>query len=156
MPKLEDLSEIQRQSVLNFPFMAHDTAPRAVLSKPLSQARLALVTSAGIHVRGDSPFSPGDQTYRVIPNTTPPGGIVQSHSSIGFDRVPMYRDINVSFPVDRVRELAERGRIGSLGARFYSFMGAQRDPRRIVNETGPEVARQLKGDGVDVVLLTPT
>lgn len=156
MPKLEELSEIERQAVLNFPFMEHDTSPRAILDKPLSEAKLALVTTAGIHVRGDTPFSSGDQTYRVIPSGTEAREIVQSHVSIGFDRIPMYRDVNVSLPVDRLSELVERHVIGGLGDRIYSFMGAQRDPRRIVNETGPEVARRLQDDGTDVVLLTPT
>ena len=27
MPRLEDLSEIERQGVLNFPFMDHDDSP---------------------------------------------------------------------------------------------------------------------------------
>ena len=156
MPRLEELSEIARQAVLNFPFIEHDDSPLAILQKPLSEAKLALVTTAGIHLRSDTPFSGGDQGYRVIPSGTPPDEIVQSHTSIGFDRVPMYRDINICFPVDRVRELVERGVIGYLSDRFYSFMGAQRDPRHIVEVTGPEVARQLKGEGTDVVLLTPT
>ena len=30
------------------------------------------------------------------------------------------------------------------------------DPRRLLTETGPEVARRLMADGVDVVLITPT
>ena len=156
MPKLEELSEIERQAVLNFPFMDHDDSLRAVLDKPLSEAKLALVTTAGIHRRGDAPFARGDQSYRVIPAGTPPAEILQSHTSIGFDRVPMYRDINVCFPLDRLRELVERGVIGTLSDRFYSFLGAQRDPRQIVGETGPEVADRLRNEGTDVVLLTPT
>lgn len=156
MPKLEELSEIERQAILNFPFFEHDDSPRAVLDKPLGEARLALVTTAGIHLRDDDRFSPGDQSYRVIPRGTPAGEIVQSHTSIGFDRVPIYRDINVSFPVDRLGELVERRVLGALSDRFYSFLGAQRNPRRIVDETGPEVADRLRDEGVDIVLLTPT
>jgi D-proline reductase (dithiol) PrdB len=156
VPKLEDLSEIERQAVLSFPFIEHDDSPRASLEKPLSRAKLALVTTAGIHLRGDASFSRGDQGYRVIPSRTPPREIVQSHTSIGFDRVPLYRDINVSFPVDRVRELVERGVIGSLSDRFYSFLGAQRDPHRIIERTGPEVADRLRDEGADLVVLTPT
>ena len=156
MPRLEKLSELERQAVLNFPFFEHDTSPRAVLQKPMSEAKLALVTTAGIHLRGDAPFSRGDQSYRVIPRGTPVDEIIQSHTSIGFDRVPMYRDINVCFPVDRVDELVTQGVIGELGDRFYSFLGAQREPRVIVDVTGPEVAERLLDEGVDVVLLTPT
>ena len=41
---------------------------------------------------------------------------------------PFQRDINVVFPVDRVRELVGQHEIGSLASTYYSFMGAQRPP----------------------------
>jgi D-proline reductase (dithiol) PrdB len=56
-----------------------------------------------------------------------------------------------------VRELVEGGEVGSLGSRYYSFMGAQRPPYdRLLEDTGPEVARRLRADGVEVVFLTGT
>lgn len=109
----------------------------------------------GVHRHGDRPFGPADQTYRVIPSDTPTLDIVQSHTSLGFDRAPIMRDLNVSFPIDRIRELAARGEIG-LAPHHYSFMGAQRDVVRIEGETGPDVARRLRADGADVALITPT
>ena len=130
------------------------------MRKPLSESKLALVTSAGLHVRDDQPFihdpKGGDQSYRVIPRSTSPADIVQSHVSIGFDHTGIYRDINVTFPVDRLQELADQGVIGSLADNNYSFMGALRDVTRVVEETGPEVAQRLVDEGVEVVLLTPT
>lgn len=160
MPRLEKLSEVQRQVLLNFPCLEHDSAPSTPLRKPLEQSKLALVTTAGLHLRKDKPFigdhKVGDASYRVIPSTAKGGDIVQSHVSIGFDHTGLYRDINVTFPVDRLRELAQRGIIGSLARNYYSFMGALRDPRRLIEETGPEVARRLKDERVDVVLITPT
>ena len=152
MPRLEDLTDTARQGHLNFPAMEHDDAPFAPLAKPLSEAKLALVTTAGLHLRSDAPFASGDQTYRVIPASA----ILQSHTSIGFDRTAIMRDINVTFPIDRLRELVERGTIGEMSERFYSFLGANRDPKRIIEETGPEVAGKLLDEGVDAVLLTPT
>ncbi len=156
MPRLEDLSDTARQGHLNVPAMEHDDAPFAPLRKPLSEAKLALVTTAGLHLRADAPFASGDQTYRVIPSSADARDIIQSHTSIGFDRTAVMRDINVTFPIDRLRELVDRGTLGELSERFYSFMGANRDPKRIVEETGPEVARKLLEGGVDAVLLTPT
>jgi hypothetical protein len=35
-------------------------------------------------------------------------------------------------------------------------MGAQREVARIEGETGPEVGRRLREEGVDVALVTPT
>ena len=160
MPRLETLSEVQRRTLEFFPCLEHDSTPWVTLSKPLSECKVALVTSAGLHLRDDKPFTrddPGGEfTYRVIPSDCNSADVVQSHFSIGFDHTGIYRDLNVTFPVDRLREMVADGEIGSLSADFYSFMGALRDASRVIEETGPEVARQLKDAGVDVVLLTPT
>jgi D-proline reductase (dithiol) PrdB len=144
-----------------FPCMEHEDTPWTPLAKPLSESRVALVTSAGLHLRGDQPFitdhhGRGDASYRVIPRSTGAADILQSHVSIGFDHTGIYRDINVTFPMDRVQELASQGEIGSLAENYYSFMGALRDASEVAERTGPEVAERLRQDGVEVVFLTPT
>jgi D-proline reductase (dithiol) PrdB len=156
MPRLEDVSEVTRQAWLNFPVFEADEAPFTRPSKPLAESRVALVTTAGVHLRGDRPFASSDQTFRVVPSGSPAMAIVQSHSSIGFDRTAFMRDVNISFPIDRLRELRDHGEIGSLAHDFYSFMGGSRAPRVMQRDTGPHVARRLLAEGVDVVLLTPT
>ncbi len=160
MPRLETLSEVQRRTLEFFPCLEHDTTPWVTLSRPLSECKVALVTSAGLHLREDKPFTRddpgGESSYRVIPSDCDPVDVVQSHFSIGFDHTGIYRDLNVTFPVDRLRELAEQGKIGRLASNFYSFMGALRDPSQVIEATGPEVGRRLKDEGVDVALLTPT
>src|SRR5213594_485222 len=156
MPRLDRLPQISRNNLLTFPAQVNDTAPFRHPAKPLAACRLAIVTTAGVHVRGDRLFTPGDQTYRVIPSGTPTAEIVQSHTSIGFDRVAIMRDINISFPSERLRELVARGEVGGLAPSCYSFMGAQRDAARIESATGPEVGRRLAAEGVDVALITPT
>jgi len=156
MPRIEDLTEIQRQTVLNFPCFEYEDAPFVRLGKPFRQIRLALVTTAGVHLRGDKTFTAGDQSYRLIPSNASARDIIQSHNSIGFDRTAVYRDLNVSFPMDRLKELVERGIIGSTTASYYSFMGAQTNPKRILEETGPEAARLLLDEGADAAILTPT
>jgi D-proline reductase (dithiol) PrdB len=117
---------------------------------------MAIVTTAGLHRRGDRPFGPGEQGYRVIPGDLAAIEIVQSHTSLGFDRVPIMRDVNISFPIDRLRELVARGELGGLAPNHYSFMGAQRDLVGIQTETGPEVGRRLREEGVQAALITPT
>ena len=108
MPRLDRLPQINRNNLLMLPVQVNDTAPFTRLTIPLTAARLAIVTTAGLHRRGDRPFGPGEQTYRVIPSDTPVRDLIQSHTSLGFDRVPMMRDPNVCFPVDRLRELIAR------------------------------------------------
>ena len=156
MPRLQDLTEVARQSQINLPAFEHDDAPFAPLTKPLSESKLAMVTTAGLHVQGDKPFSNGDQSYRVIPSSTPGSKIIQSHTSIGFDRTAFMRDINISFPIDRLRELVDQGKLGSLAENFYSFMGANRDPKEMEKETAPELGKRMLAEGVDAVFLTPT
>jgi D-proline reductase (dithiol) PrdB len=156
MPRLDRLPEANRKNLLALPVQANDGAPFAPLRRPLAACRVAIVTTAGLHRRGDRPFGPADQTYRVIPADTPTADIVQSHTSLGFDRVAIMRDVNVSFPIDRLRELVARGVLGALAPYSYSFMGAQRDLARIEGETGPQVGRRLREEGVDAALVTPT
>ena len=160
MPRLEHLPETARNVILTFPAQVNHATPWTPLRRPLSRARVALVTTAGLHLRGDTPFISDhkvpDQSYRRLPSAAPLAEIVQSHSSIGFDRSGIQRDLNVTYPVDRLRELRERGAIGNLAESFYSFMGALRTWNVLEGETGPQVAELLKQDGVDVVLLTPT
>ena len=160
MPRLEILSEVQRRMLEFFPCMESDDVPWTPLARDLSDSTVAIVTTAGLHLRDDKPFDRdhpgGESTYRVIPSDSDPVNIVQSHFSIGFDRNAIYRDINITFPIDRMRELVEQGTIGSLAPNHYSFMGALRDCTIVAGQTGPEVARRLKDEGVNLVFLTPT
>src|ERR1700693_5530737 len=99
MPRLDRLPQLNRNNLLMLPVQVNDTAPFTHLVTPLAAARLAIVTTAGLHRRGDRPFGPGEQTYRVIPSDTPAADIIQSHTSLGFDRVPIMQDLNISFPI---------------------------------------------------------
>jgi D-proline reductase (dithiol) PrdB len=160
MPRLVTLSEINRKAMLSFPCLEPDSTPWSLLRKPLSQSKISLVTSAGLHLRGDKPFigdpQGGDTSYRIIPSTTQAADILQSHVSIGFDHTALMRDLNVTLPIDRVRELVDKGIVGSLARHYYSFMGALRNPKPLIETTGPEVAGRLKDEGVDLVFITPT
>jgi D-proline reductase (dithiol) PrdB len=155
MPRLDRLPEANRKNLLNLPVQVNDTTPFVRPSKPLGACRVAIVTTAGMHRRGDKPFEPGEQGFRVIPADTPAVDIIQSHTSIGFDRTPTMRDVNVSLPIDRLRELAARSEMAAA-PNHYSFMGALRETAKLESETGPEVARRLAADGADVALITPT
>lgn len=60
------------------------------------------------------------------------------------------------YPVDRLAELAAEGVIGSVAPRHYAFAGNQEDTLTGIRlDGGPAVARRLRDDGVDVVVLTP-
>ena len=124
-----------------------------VSGPPLSQRRVAIVSSAGLVVRGETPFRGRDPDYRVVPGDVAPGELLISHISINFDRTGFQEDRNVVFPIDRLNELAAEGAIGSVAETHYSFMGAT-DPREMEG-AAREVAGRLKQDRVDAVLLSP-
>ena len=119
---------------------------------PLKERRVAIVSSAGLVVRGDKVFRGRDADYRAIPGTTEANDLLCSHISINFDRNGFQEDWNVVFPLDPLNELAAEGTIGSVAATHYSFMGAT-DPVQMV-DGAREVAGKLQADHVDAVLLT--
>lgn len=121
---------------------------------PIEQATVAIVSTAGIHRRTDEPFTFGSSDYRILPGDVEFSELVLSHVSANFDRSAFQQDPNISFPLERLREMAVDGEIGGVANWHYSFMGAMADPTRF-EETGTEVGRLLAADGVDVVLLVP-
>ena len=67
-----------------------------------------------------------------------------------------YKDADVVFPLRKLHELAAAGTIGSVAPRAFSFMGYIPDTGPLMRDSGPEVARALLADAVDLVLLVPS
>lgn len=58
------------------------------------------------------------------------------------------------FPIDRIKELVIEGFIDSFATNHYSFMGGGGNQKIYSELTGPQIARLLKKDNVDAVVLT--
>lgn len=133
--------------------------PWTPLDKPLAECTLAVVTTAGVHLRSQEPFDmedpDGDATFRELPTDTPRDDYTITHDY--YDHADADRDINIVLPVDRLGELAASGRIKGTAPFNYSFMGHIDGAHleRLREETAPEVARRLADSGVDVAILTP-
>jgi D-proline reductase (dithiol) PrdB len=151
MARLEDMPE-SAEHLLALPCPRFDSTPWAE-GPPIHERRVAILSTAGLHERGDSPFSVMDADYRVIGPTTEAKALVMSHISTNFDRTGFQQDIDLVFPLDRLHDLAGEGVIGSVADFHYSFMGAT-DPREM-EDTAREVAALLRGDGVTAVFLVP-
>jgi D-proline reductase (dithiol) PrdB len=136
-----------------------DPVPWTPLERPLAHCRLALVSSAGLVTPGQAPFDGsvrgGDPSFREIPADADPRSLCDTHRSESFDHAGIAADANLALPLERVRELAASGRIGSVNRRHLSFMGSITAPGRLVRDTAPAAARSLVDDGVDVALLVP-
>ncbi len=123
------------------------------LKKPLSECKVAFITAGGIHKKSQTPFNTsGDFSYRTIEFNTPSSELMVTHG--GFDNSDINKDVNAMFPIDRLHELVEEGFIGSLPDETYTFMGGGGNVEKFRGETGPEIAKKLKAQGVDVVLCT--
>lgn len=136
-----------------------DPVPWTPLKKPLSQSKMALVSSAGF-VLPDQPhfdgsIKGGDPSFREIPSAVEVKTLVETHRSESFDHTGLQKDPNVGFPIDRVRELAVSGRIGAVNHRHLSCMGSITAPDRLIHNTAPPAVRLLVEDQVDAALLVP-
>jgi D-proline reductase (dithiol) PrdB len=156
MPRLSIFDENIQRFLLAQQCLEEPGVPWTQPPADLSKARLALITTAGLHLRGDSGFVTEDATFRVIPGDVEAADLVQTQTSANFDRSAIQQDLNVTFPIDRFRELIAAGQLGSLATNHYSLMGALRNWDRLVAETLPALARRLLDDGVQVVFITPT
>jgi len=150
--RLTDLPPAQAQRLAELECPHFQTRPW-VTGSSLSQRRVAIVSSAGLVVRGEDPFRGRDPDYRAIPASAKPEELLCSHISINFDRTGFQEDWNVVFPLDRLRELAAERAIGSIAQTHYSFMGAT-DPVQM-EPHARELAGRLKSDQVDAVILSP-
>lgn len=130
-------------------------APAFSIPPTLADATVAIVTSAAIHPDGTPGWAPNaDPRFSVLDDAE--RNLKLGHFSPNFDRGGFAADLNVVYPIDRLHELADRGVMGGVAAHHYAFAGNQDESVSGIRlDTGPQVARLLREDGVDVVLLTP-
>ncbi len=154
MARLADLPEWEREHHLAKIRDLPDFGPTPwAAGPPLSERRVAIITTAGLSLRSDAPFTAGSADYRVLPADTPANDIVMSHVSVNFDRTGFQEDVNVVFPIGRLHELARDGVIGAAAGFHYSFMGAA--SIRAIEPQAQGLARLLHQDKVDAVVLSP-
>ena len=153
------LDEWEREliSTVNPNALSFDASPWTPFTKPLSDARVALLTTGGVYLRdSQEPFVDDDPSFRIIPSATAVSDLRIFHEH--YDKSNAERDINVIFPIEPMREMEKEGAIGSMAAHAYGFMGyiiGDNIPRLMV-ETAPEAARNLLADNVDAALIGTT
>lgn len=159
MGNLSEFPLAIRLFLKTYPWRRIDPVPWTRPSKPLSRSRVGLVTTAGFVAPDDRPFDGqirgGDPSFRVLHSGVRVSDLTEHHRSESFDHAGIASDPNLAFPLDRLRELVEQGRIGSVSARHVSLMGSITAPGRLQRDTLPEVARLFDEDAVDVALLVP-
>lgn len=139
----------------------HRDVPFTPMTKPVSESRVALVSTA-------SPYNPeaGEQgpwaPYNANAKFTnvyampvdPPPDVRISH--VGYDRKhTSAEDLNSYFPLARLQEAERDGRIGKLNGRFYGVPTLR--SQRLTNERdAPAVLELCRADGVEAAILVAT
>ncbi len=143
----------------HFATIESNTIPWAPLIKPLSECKMALMTSGSVHLKNDLPFNMddknGDPTFRKIPSSTTHDKLMITHKY--YNHQDADKDINIVLPLDRLKEIQHIGYVGSSSKYFYSFMGHidKNHIKTLVEKTAKEVAKRLKKEQGDIVLLVP-
>lgn len=159
MGDLSEFSLSMRIFLQAYPWRRVPPVPWSPLRRPLNESRVALVTSAGFVLPGQAPFDEGirggDTSFRIIPDDALVRELIDSQRSESFDHGGMRQDPNLALPLDRLRELAARGRVGAVAPRHLSYMGSITAPGRLIRQTAVEGAAILTQDQVDAALLVP-
>ncbi len=143
----------------NFNALESDNIPWSPLRKPLSQCKIALLTTGGVHLREDPPFDmedkDGDPTYRKIPSTATQKDITITHDY--YNHSDADQDINLVLPLEILRDAQQKGIVGESAEFFYSFMGHidKHHIKTLVEQTAKDVAHHLKREKVDIAFLVP-
>jgi len=150
--RLADLHEAGRASALTLDCPVFPDNP-FVSPKPLQNRIVALVSSAGLIVRGSKPFRGGDASYRRFKSSVQNNDLLIGHISINFDRTAAIANIETILPRQTLAELATANEIGACADTHYSFMGAT-DPT-LMRDHASTLAQELKTDKVDTAVLLP-
>lgn len=134
-----------------------DLVPLAPLKKPIAECRVAFLSTSGVQLKGTLPFDTvhpvGDYSFRRVPSESSVDDLEihqLKYPTFGADR-----DLNVIFPIERLRELRDQGVIGELNANHYTFIGYNMDPVRLEKTLAEDVAQALVDDEVDIALAAP-
>ena len=138
---------------------ASENIPWTPVKKSLAESKIALVTTAGVHHTHQKPFDMhdpnGDPTYRIIDTQSIEDDYLITHDY--YDHRDADKDLNIVYPVTRLKEMAAGGIVGSVARYHFSFMGHIKDSHldNLLETYAPQVTNRLVQDQIDGVLLTP-
>jgi D-proline reductase (dithiol) PrdB len=133
--------------------------PWTPVTVQLQDAHVAMVTTSGVHHPNQQPFDMhdpnGDPTFRFIKRATILTDYIITHDY--YDHRDADKDINIVFPLERLKELEAARALGRVADTHYSFMGHIDGPYiySLITHYAREIATQMKGDGINIALLTP-
>ncbi len=146
------------------PAPGEDRPVWAAFEKRLAEARIALLTSAGMYLEGEQPpfdaerekAEPtwGDPTHRVLPAFLEGSTLGMMHLHINHEDV--LADPEIALPLGGLARLVAEGRVGSVAPRHVSVMGYQQAGLEVWrHETAPAIVDLLRDQETDGLILAP-
>jgi len=89
----------------------------------------------------------------LLPRETPLTELTVSHKTAV--RKWALEDLNVAYPLDRLKELEAEGAIGRLAHTSVSMVGSVAQYTMLMEQTVPAMKQIYDSQGVDLVLLFP-
>ena len=124
-----------------------DDVPFSELTKPLSESRIALVTTA-------SPID-FDGVKRVWSDPISPPPPKLFTDNVAWDKESTHTNDRASFlPIEAATELASEGLFGGLTARFHG-VPTEYSQRKTRTEDAPQILARVREDGADAAVLCP-
>lgn len=145
-------AEITGRSFDNRPVF--DPPKLTPLRKPLAASTIGLFVSCGAHLPDDPPLGETeDISFRIVHRDTPLSKLVVSHKT----RVRKWavEDLNVAFPLDRMKELEAEGTFRRLAHTAVSMVGSIQRYTDLVEQTIPAIKQIYDSQGVDLVFVFP-
>lgn len=130
--------------------------PAEPLAVPLTEARLAVVSTGGATAPGQEPFETGktgDASFRTFPSALDPSELRFDHPH--YDTDGARRDPDTILPLSLLRTMVEAGEVGELAPTAVSMMGYVPLTRQLTGGTAPEIGELMQGEEVDAALLCP-
>ncbi len=137
----------------------HEDIPLPVLGKPLNQIKLALVTDGGLVPKGnpDNMVPTNSKCYKEYSFGDAEKLDAKDYevSHQGYNNAFVLEDPNRLVPVDAAVELKKEGKIGDVFSSYFTTAGVM-TPMEVGKKFGEGIAKDLKANDVDAVLLTST
>ena len=150
-----------KEAMSTYPWLTTEGEPFIRLGKPLSQARVGLLTTGGYSIEGQhepftglADFSGAAPETHVVPLDADGSQFRIDHR--GYDHRFAEEDYNANLPLDRLREMVADGEIGSVANDTLVLMGLIPNLKPLIEQTIPQIVGRFRSDGVEAALLVPS
>ena len=152
-----EVRERLERAAAEYSFIQDDPTPWTPLRRDLSRSRAVLVTTSGVRLKDGAPFAAdraiGSSEVREISTYVNAGDVAFDFH--GFNAEAAQSDLNVVAPVDRLKELVDRGVLGGVSEAFISFFGRCGRLDDLAAAAQAAAARVREVHEADVALVVP-